>query len=250
MAHGNQFNQINMLIFIANWIVFTSWTSGTAIPSGIFLPCMLIGCALGHIYHPYHVMLFPGTDEAMQLNSETISILGAAAVLSGATRLTYCLVVIMLETSSNVDLFLPIIFTLFTSYGSGFILNPRSIYKGALRSKNIPILNKSIPKCNQHITTAQIMSAPPISFNFIAPLEQVYYQLVNTPFNGFPVTNSAGQPIGIIERDTLIALIQKHCWYSKPDIVPINHSSYEPLPSINRDDPLREEFVPHHQDNE
>jgi len=75
-----------------------------------------------------------------------MAILGAAAVLSGATRMTFGLVVIMMETASNVDMFLPIIFTIFFSYGSGFILMPRSIYKGAIRSKNIPILNKSIPK--------------------------------------------------------------------------------------------------------
>lgn len=75
-----------------------------------------------------------------------MAILGAAAVLSSATRMTYCLVVLMMETASNVELFLPIIFTIFMSYGSGYILMSRSIYKGALRQKNIPILNKSLPK--------------------------------------------------------------------------------------------------------
>jgi Voltage gated chloride channel/CBS domain len=227
MAHGNSFNPINILIFLANWIFFTYVTSGTAVPCGIFLPCMLIGCALGHIYHPIHILLFPGHTIEMQMNSETISILGAAAVLSGATRMTYCLAVIMLETTSNVELFLPIIFTLFTSYGSGFILNSRSIYKGALRSKNIPVLNKSIPKCNRNLLTTKIMSAPPIFFHFLATVEQVFYQLQNTPFNGFPVTNSAGQPIGIIERDTLITLIQKHCWYTMPEEKQLNGSSQE-----------------------
>ena len=150
-------------------------TSGTAVPCGIFLPCMLIGCALGHIYYPIHSMIFPDS-----VNSETLSILGATAVLSGATRMTYCLAVIMLETTSNVELFLPIICTLFMSYGSGFILNPRSIYKGALRTKNIPILNKSIPKQNRDLLVTKFMTAPPIHFNFVASVEQVYYQLVNT----------------------------------------------------------------------
>ena len=150
MTNGNSFNAINMIIFLANWITFMYITSGTAVPCGIFLPCMLIGCALGHLYHPLHLMMFPYNPDLV-IKSSTVSILGAAAVLSGATRMTYCLTVIMLETTSNVDLFLPIIFTLFCSYGSGFILNPRSIYKGALRTKNIPILNKSIPKCNRNL---------------------------------------------------------------------------------------------------
>jgi hypothetical protein len=121
-----------------------------------------------------------------------MAILGAAAVLSGATRMTYCLAVIMLETSSNTELFLPIIFTLFTSYGSASILQNRSIYKGALRSKNIPILNKSVPKCNIDLPTTKFMSSPVIHFNYIDTVEKVYYHLSNSSFNGFPVVNSAG----------------------------------------------------------
>ena len=146
MTHGITFDLSNVFFFLCNWIVFTYVTSGTAVPCGIFLPCMLIGCAIGILYHPIHMQIFQYTNPADNINVETLAILGAAAVLSGATRMTFCLVVIMMETSSNVDLFLPIIFTIFTSYGSGFILMPRSIYKGALRSKNIPILNKSVPK--------------------------------------------------------------------------------------------------------
>ena len=175
MAHGNSFKTINIALFLGNWIFFTYVTSGTAVPCGIFLPCMLIGCALGHLYHPLHEAMFPYANLDDRLNSETISILGAAAVLSGATRLTYCLAVIMLETTSNVELFLPIIFTLFTSYGSGFLLTSRSIYKGALRAKNIPVLNKSIPKQNRSILAPKIMSSPPIFLNFLASVEQVYY---------------------------------------------------------------------------
>jgi len=59
MANGNDFYFNNMLIFLANWIIFTYVTSGTAVPCGIFLPCMLIGCALGHVYHPLHILMFP-----------------------------------------------------------------------------------------------------------------------------------------------------------------------------------------------
>jgi H+/Cl- antiporter ClcA len=136
----------NVFVFLVNWILFTYVTSGTALPCGIFLPCMLIGCAIGILYHPLHMMIFSYDDPNDNLKVQTAAILGAAAVLSGATRMTYCLVVLMMETASNVELFLPIIFTIFISYGSGFILMPRSIYKGALRQKNIPILNKSLPK--------------------------------------------------------------------------------------------------------
>ena len=69
-------------------------------------------------------------------------------MLSGSTRMTYSLAVIMLETTSNVDLFLPMIFALFVSYGVGSLFT-KSLYLGTLRSKNIPVLDKAIPKCNR-----------------------------------------------------------------------------------------------------
>lgn len=59
--------------------------------------------------------------------------------------MSYSLAVIMLETTSNVNLFLPIIFSIFVSYGVGGIFG-RSLYAGSMRAKNIPVLDKSIPK--------------------------------------------------------------------------------------------------------
>lgn len=74
------------------------------------------------------------------MSPETMAILGAASMLGGSTRMTYSLAVIMLETTSNVELFLPIIFSLFTAYGAATLLINKSIYLGALRSKNIPVI--------------------------------------------------------------------------------------------------------------
>lgn len=72
-------------------------------------------------------------------------------MLSGSTRMTFSLVVIMLETTSSIDLFFPIIFTVFFSYGAGTLLINKSIYSSALRSKNIPVLGKSVPRENRNL---------------------------------------------------------------------------------------------------
>ena len=39
-----------VVLFFFIWFVFTIITAGTAVPAGIFMPCVLIGCAIGHIY--------------------------------------------------------------------------------------------------------------------------------------------------------------------------------------------------------
>jgi len=112
-----------------------------------------------HATQNLHVIMFgdfPDTDKRY-ISPATFSILGATAVLSGATRMTFALAVIMLETTSSVELFLPIIFTIFVSYGTGALLINKSTYLGALRSKNIPILGKSAPRVNRCLATHKIM---------------------------------------------------------------------------------------------
>jgi|TARA_B110000305_G_C19171016_1_gene507265 H+/Cl- antiporter ClcA len=39
-----------MIVFAAVWYFWTIVTYGTNVPSGLFLPGMIIGCALGEIY--------------------------------------------------------------------------------------------------------------------------------------------------------------------------------------------------------
>ena len=143
------------------------------------------------------------------------SILGATAVLCGATRMTFALAVIMLETTASVDLFMPIIFTLFVAYGICYGAISKSVYSSAMRAKNIPLLNKSPPKECKDMLALSIMHHPVITFPFIAKVHEVYRWLENTEHSGFPVLNSGGRPIGIIERDALIVMIEHKAWYTK-----------------------------------
>jgi H+/Cl- antiporter ClcA len=39
-----------MIVFACVWYFWTIVTYGTNVPSGLFLPGMIIGCALGEIY--------------------------------------------------------------------------------------------------------------------------------------------------------------------------------------------------------
>lgn len=167
----------NACIFGVIWFVFTSISSGSAVPSGIFLPCILIGCAVGQIYSNLHPLIFGHyeTTDARYIYPATFAILGAASVLSGSTRMTFSLAVVMLETTSSVELFLPIIFTLFISYGTGAVLINKSIYTTALRVKNIPLLGKSAPRQNRNLTAYNLMTSPPRSFYFIPSVRDVWY---------------------------------------------------------------------------
>jgi H+/Cl- antiporter ClcA len=123
-----------MVVFACVWYFFTIITYGTNVPSGLFLPGMIIGCALGEIYAK--IMLNIGLhDEAHYLQYRVIYIiLGMGAMLAGYTRMTYSLAVIVMETSQAINIFIPIIFTIAVANWVGAKFT-RGLYDRACRAK-------------------------------------------------------------------------------------------------------------------
>jgi len=146
------FSYAPLFLFFLIWYLFTVLSYGTAVPAGLFLPGILIGCSLGRM-----LGLFIETYIIAEIHPSTYAIIGSAAILAGYTRLSFSLAVIMLETTENVGLFLPIIFALFVSFGIGRIFN-RSLYVGSVRFKNIPFLIEDVPECNVNITAEKLMT--------------------------------------------------------------------------------------------
>lgn len=71
-------------------------TAGSQIPGGLFVPAMIIGCALGSLVNSAREGIFKNFNPVM---GQSYEIMGCAAMLAGFTRQTYSLAVIMLETT-------------------------------------------------------------------------------------------------------------------------------------------------------
>jgi hypothetical protein len=137
--------------------------------------------------------------------------MGASAMLAGYCRLTYSLAVIMLETTQSINLFLPIIFTILSSFGVARIFN-RSLYDYALRGKQMPILRNHAPKQTMYLHAKDFMTPEPIIVEGISTVDRLA-EVLNTPFNVFPVLNMAGNVMGMIPRNFMIVLIERLHWY-------------------------------------
>ena len=90
-------------------------TYGVNCPAGLFLPGMIIGCAIGNIYAIVlwnSGMIHESDYEDLRKN---LIVIGVAATLAGYTRMTYSLAVIVMETSQVMNLFVPIVFTIMIS---------------------------------------------------------------------------------------------------------------------------------------
>lgn len=192
-----------LLVHFLLWFLLTICTYGTAVPAGLFLPGILIGCTLGRM-----LTLFISTNIETTVQPATYAIIGAASVLAGYSRMSFSLAVIMLETTENVNLFLPIIFALFVSFLVGRLFN-RSIYVASLGQKGIPFLIETVPHFNSHLRAKDIMNS---SLRTLAPnptVGQISYLLRDTPHNGFPILTADYKLRGLISRHSLMVLMRE-----------------------------------------
>lgn len=139
-----------LVVIGALWYFWTITTYGVNVPSGLFLPGMIVGCALGDLYNS--VLADNGWIGAAESarHRATYVILGMGAMLAGYTRMTYSLVVIVMETSQNVNIFVPVVIAVGMSNFMGSLCN-RSLYEKAVRAKQMPILIPAVPHCNRLI---------------------------------------------------------------------------------------------------
>ena len=226
------FSYETLLLFFLIWFIFTIITYGTAIPAGLFLPGILIGCSLGRV-----LGLFIENYIVQEIHPSTYAIIGAASMLAGYSRLSFSLAVIMLETTENVNLFLPVIFALFVSFAVGGIFN-KSMYVGAVSVKNFPFLNERVPMCNELITAEQIMAMPIVTLKHKVSVKIIYNKLSDNKFDGFPIVNDQGQCIGIINRHSLLVLLDhldKLCSWKNGKYAAIQENTTERSEESNED---------------
>jgi H+/Cl- antiporter ClcA len=81
---------------------------------------MIIGCAIGSLINTARKAIFSNNNPVM---GQSYEIMGCAAMLAGFTRQTYSLAVIMLETTQQINFFIPIMLTILTSVSVGKIFN-------------------------------------------------------------------------------------------------------------------------------
>lgn len=126
-----------MFIYFAVWYFFTITTYGIWVPAGLFLPGIITGGAMGRLYSRAYESIFDVSVGADFIRNNAL--LGATAMLSGYCRLTYSLGVVMMETTKSLDLYIPMLICMLSSYACAELIN-KSLYARALRAKQVPFL--------------------------------------------------------------------------------------------------------------
>ena len=133
--------------------------------------------------------------------------------MAGYTRMTYSLGVIMMETSQDLSIFVPLILTIIVANQTGYIFT-RSLYQRATRGKQMPIISDKIPGPCKNLKAGDIMAANPLVLKGVSTVAEVINALEGNNHHAFPLVNKSKMLIGIIPRNFMMVLIREKAWYS------------------------------------
>lgn len=205
-------NAWQMLIFTAIWYGLTITTYGVWVPAGLFLPGMIIGCAVGSCYSSI-IQTLLNNDLNEAYSPVTPVIVGAGAMLCSYTHLSYSLLIIMLETTSSINLFIPMLLGIMSSKAVTDLLS-RSLYERALRSKQMPVLAEMPPKQTINKCAKKAMVRDVVTIPTVANISEIR-QCLGTSHQAFPVINTADNMIGLIPRLMLVRLVENQKFYTR-----------------------------------
>eukprot|EP00262_Sarcandra_glabra_P001049 TRINITY_DN11056_c0_g1_i2.p1 TRINITY_DN11056_c0_g1~~TRINITY_DN11056_c0_g1_i2.p1 ORF type:complete len:608 (-),score=100.59 TRINITY_DN11056_c0_g1_i2:73-1896(-) len=212
-----EFNPISLFIFLTLYSILGIFTFGIAVPSGLFLPIILMGSAYGRL-------LGLAMGSYTDIDQGLLAVLGAASLMAGSMRMTVSLCVIFLELTNNL-LLLPItMIVLLISKTVGDAFNP-SIYEIILELKGLPFLEPHAEPWMRNFTVGELAATKPaiISLCGVEKVARIVEVLRETTHNGFPVVDHGvlppvGLPIeatelhGLVLRAHLVTVLRKK-WF-------------------------------------
>lgn len=203
--------------------LLASVTFGLQIPAGIILPSMAVGALYGRavgviveVWQGNHsnALIFAACEPDVPcITPGTYAIIGAAAALSGVTRMTVSIVVIMFELTGALTYVLPIMIAVMISKWVGDAFGRRGIYETWIHFNEYPFLDNNDDTPAPDVPVSQIMTQIQDLSVLTATghtIQSIHDMLIAQPFRGFPVVSDAVKNIllGYISRTELIYAIR------------------------------------------
>jgi chloride channel 3/4/5 len=174
-----------------------TFTFGCGAPSGLFIPSLYAGAAMGRVFG-ICVWIFNSTCEggciAPTVYPGVYSMMGAAAVLGGVCRVTISLVVIMFELTSGLQLIVPFMIVCLLAKYTGDYFTP-GIYDYCITIRKYPFLHEP-DDVMYHSSAADLIDE---DLEMITPdcgtVVSFRSFLGKARFGGYPVVQSLEDPV-------------------------------------------------------
>eukprot|EP00803_Ostreobium_quekettii_P009999 evm.model.scf_3183.3 EVM.evm.TU.scf_3183.3 scf_3183:12151-15815(-) len=117
------------------------WTYGVGAATGLFVPSLTTGACMGRLTGRLMKVLLQWLGSSQRLSLQSYAVIGAAACLGGATRMTISICVLVMETTGSLQLIVPIMVTVVIAkaVGDSFGLG---IYDTHIEIRGAPLLEE------------------------------------------------------------------------------------------------------------
>ncbi|KEG08499.1 putative CLC-type chloride channel [Trypanosoma grayi] len=190
-----------LLITATVKLLLCMYTVGTFLPSGILVPSLTIGALYGRAFgimcralqesYASSYLFAECFDQDLCVIPGVYAIVGAAAMLTGVTRMTICLAIIMFELTGSLDCLVPVILGILCSKAAAEGVGVEGTYEIGIAENNLPFLD---PKSECYIDAvaedvyAQRTFTVLTAYGFtVGQLNQLLQKM---EVSGFPVVNS------------------------------------------------------------
>ena len=193
--------------FLAYFFLAASLTFGGAFPAGVFIPNMLMGAALGRLFGSVAELVTPNAAP-----KGTYALIGSAAMLSGFTRMTAAVTVIIIEATASLDVLAPIILACVVSRATAGALVGASLDERLIVAKGVPFLEHDphpstvALSIGDALKDADTRRGPVIAFRKKERLRVLLNALLLTEHNAFPVLEDVERNervVGLVTRAML-----------------------------------------------
>ena len=222
--HEYPLSSVGLFFFITYCLM--TWTYGVGAPTGLFVPSLAVGAAMGQLFGRLVAALIAPTG--IEIHLPVYAVIGAAASLGGATRMTLSITVLVVETTGAIQLTVPIMLTIFAAklVGDTFTLG---IYDTHIKIRGAPLLeednlNSHQKMMSEKLSVTELMAEDIVSVPEVVQVKEVIATLRGCKHGGFPVTPHArpgalglgGPPgaeedleiCGYITRKTLLRMLK------------------------------------------
>ena len=219
------FSLTTLAVMLAFYFAIATITFGIHVPAGNFVPGIAIGAALGRLVG--QVLTTYKLDFGWEPGA--YALLGAAAVLSGMTRMTLTLAAILVEVADDIRLMPAIMLVLSVA---NLVSEQISISfdEAMMRLQGLPYLDEAPPPDLSMLTAQNAMASPVIVLPEVAQVDFLAKIIDTTSHNGFPVVRldhstlkmasasdasmmrSKAKFCGMILRRQLLVLLQERVW--------------------------------------
>ncbi|KAH9577774.1 Chloride channel [Trypanosoma melophagium] len=210
-----------LLITASVKLLLCVYTVGTFLPSGVLVPSLAIGALYGRAFgimcraiqesYASSYIFSECWSQDLCVIPGVYAIVGAAAMLTGVTRMTICLAIIMFELTGSLDYLVPVIIGILCAKAAAEGVGVEGTYEIGITENNLPFLD---PKKECHIDAvaedvyAQRKFTVLTAHGFtVGKLNQILQEM---QVSGFPVVNSLADMtlIGYAPTKKIVRAIQ------------------------------------------